>query len=110
MDKVEDKVDDLKDLVLPLTVAMNQTAENTKEMAKSFKEFALSQSTTNGTFRDKIHNQDLTIADLKNITGSITEKKKWNAGVVVAIITTAGGIMIAVFQLAPVLAPLLFDK
>lgn len=95
------KLSQLNDVVLPLTLAMNQTAENTKEISTSLKAFTKTQSVTNGIFTDKMHNHDLAIAGIKSITDGITDKKKYNAGVVVAVIGLVGLFVSGLFGLAP---------
>lgn len=103
VERLDEKVDNLNDLVLPLTVAMNQTAENTKEMSESLKEFTKKQSETNGIFHDKINGQALAIEGIKNVTNGLTEKKKYNATVIVAIIGLVGVFVTGLFQLAPII-------
>lgn len=103
VNSINEKVSHLNDLVLPLTVAMKQTAENTKEISESLKDFTRNQSATNGIFHDKIHSQEITIEGLKTVTSGITEKKKYNATVVVAILGLIGVFITGLFQLAPVL-------
>lgn len=101
--KIDEKVDMLNDLVLPLTIAMNQTAENTKEMSQSLKEFTKAQTTTNDIFNEKINGHAITIENLKGVTNSMTEKKKYNVTVVVALIGLVGAFVTGLFQLAPFL-------
>lgn len=103
VNSINDKVSHLNDLVLPLTVAMKQTADNTKEISESLKEFTRSQSTTNGIFRDELHEHAVTLEGVKNITSGLTDKKKYNATVIVAIISLIGVFITGLFQLAPVL-------
>lgn len=93
----------LNNIVLPLTIAMNQTADNTKEMSTSLKEFTKNQMVANGIFTEKMHNQDLAISDMRNITNGITDKKKYNASVVVAIVGLVGLFVSGLFGLAPLL-------
>lgn len=107
-DKLEDKVDviDIKvdqvmALVLPLTVATQNTADNTKEMTRVLKEFTTSQTKTNGMFVEKFHGQDLKITGLEHVTLGLSSKKKYNVGVTVAAISFAGIFIGGLFQLAP---------
>lgn len=100
---ISDKVSNLNDLVLPLTVAMKQTAENTREISKSLKDFTKTQSITNDMFHDKINAQSLAIEGVKTVTNGLTEKKRYNATVVVAIIGLVGVFITGIFQLAPIL-------
>lgn len=100
---VENEVRYVKELVLPLTVAMNQTAENTKDMANSLKEFTRAQTDTNTGFKDKMHSHDLALEGIRSITNGITERKKYNVGVTVAIISLIATFIAGLFQLAPII-------
>lgn len=105
-DKINDvdkKVDHLNDLVLPMTVAMKQTAENTKDISESLKEFTRNQSTTNNIFHEKINAQALSIQGIENIAVGMTDKKKYNATVVAATIGLVGIFVAGMFQLAPII-------
>jgi hypothetical protein len=81
---------------------MAATAENTKEMAQSLKEFATSQQETNTKVHDKISNHDHQLETLSGIASTITEKKKYNATIVVALIGMVGTVIVAMLQLAPI--------
>lgn len=100
---VVEKVGVLNDLVLPLTVSMAATAENTKEMAKSLKEFTQTQSETNEKVNERISNHEGRLETLTGITTNMTEKKKYNATILVALIGVIGSIVVAMLQLAPVI-------
>lgn len=104
--RIDEKVGHLNDLVLPLTVSMRQTAENTKEISESLKEFTKSQSATNGIFYDKFNKTAVEMENLKTVTTGLGEKKKYNATIVVAIISLIGIFITGMFQLAP----LFFEK
>lgn len=101
--QIDAKVDMLNDLVLPLTSAMTQTAENTKDISLSLKEFTQAQTKTNHIFQDKINGQAVAIESLKGITNAMGEKKKYNVTVVVALIGLVGAFVTGLFQLAPFL-------
>ena len=100
---VDNKVGQLNDLVLPMVISMKQTAENTKEMADSLKDFTNSQRQTNDLFKDKMHEHDLSIEGFKGITKLISDKKKYNATVIVALIGLVGIFITSLFQLAPII-------
>lgn len=102
---LDDKVDDLKTLVLPLLEATKQTAINTEKMSLSMDKFIESQRVTNGNFHEKINGQAIVMEGLKHIAGGVVEKKKFNAAIIVAIITTVGGIVMGIIQLAPFIFP-----
>lgn len=116
-DKLEDKVDDIaneveqvKDIVVPLSIAMNATADNTKEMSQTLKTFAEGQTITNNMFVEKFHSNDLKMVGLENITSGLASKKNYNLGVTAAMITFGGLFVTGLFQAAPVLIPLLFNN
>lgn len=100
---IGEKVSSLNDLVLPLTVAMKQTAENTREISESLKDFTNSQRETNGIFHDKINSQAIVLEGIKFVTKGATDKKKYNVAVVVAMIGLAGAFITGLFQLAPII-------
>lgn len=102
---VEDEVNELKVLVLPLVVSMKQTAENTKEISESLKEFTRTQTQTNVIFQEKFSSQALDIQAVKNIADGLTEKKKYNATVTVGIIGLISAFITGMFTLAPLMFP-----
>lgn len=106
---LDDKVDDLKIMVLPLLAATEATAKNTERMAVSFDEFAKSQSIKNDTIFNRVSAQDVTIEGLKHITNGITDKKKYNVAIVVAAIGVVATLVTGIFNLAPIVIPYLFD-
>lgn len=101
LDDVDDKVDNLRDMVLPLLETSKQTAENTRKMAESMEKFTESQRATNGRIYEKLNGHDVTLEGLRHTTSAQADKKKANVGVIIAVITTAGGIIVGLFQLAP---------
>lgn len=103
INSIDDKVDQVKEVVLLLTPAMNSTAENTKQLVVQFEKFTVSQVTDKGLFIDKFHTQDLKIAGLENVTNAFADKKTYNIGVTVAAIGFAGVFVTALFQFAPLL-------
>jgi len=102
---IDGKVDGLKELVIPLSIALTQTAENTKQMAQSMEKFTESQTVTNGIFYDKIHGQAIMMEGFKSIAEGITEKKKYNLGVTVAGLGIISVIITGLFNLAPIIFP-----
>jgi len=100
---VEDKVDSLNKIVLPLVETSRQTAKNTAKMANSLDEFTKEQRKTNGKFYDRLHHHELSINELGQKTKAQTEEKKANATVTVAVIGAIVGITTAIFNLAPII-------
>jgi len=105
---IDDKVDQVRNVVLPLEVAMNSTALNTEKLVKAFDKFADSQENRNTQFVEKFHTNDLKVASIENVTNAFADRKTYNLGVTVASITFAGLFVTGLFQLAPVVMPLIF--
>lgn len=100
---IDNKVSQLNDLVLPMVLSMKQTADNTKEMSTSLKEFTRSQSETNNLIKDKLHDHDLSIQSFEGVVSLVNDRKKYNAGVIVALISLVGIVITGLFNLAPIL-------
>lgn len=103
IDSVDDKVDNLRDMVLPLLETSKQTAENTRKMAESMDRFTESQRATNGRIYEKLNGHDVSLEGLKLTAGANAEKKRGNATIIVAVISTVGALILGIFQLAPLL-------
>lgn len=103
LDDVDDKVDNLRDLVLPLLETSKQTAENTRKMADSMDKFTEGQRATNGRIYEKLNGHDVAITKLDVSSGAQTEKKKANATIIVAIIGAVTTLIASLFALAPYL-------
>ncbi|MET3658546.1 hypothetical protein [Sporosarcina psychrophila] len=103
IDVVDEKVDTLRDLVLPMGESLKQTAENTRKMAESMDRFTEAQRGTNGRIYEKMNGHDVEFARLNVIAGSQTENKKTNAKVLVAVIGGIVTIITGLFALAPYL-------
>lgn len=103
IDEVDKKVDTLNDIVLPLVESSKQTAVNTNRMASSLDKFTEEQRKTNGKFYDRLHDHELSLNDLGQKTKHQIETKKANATIIVAIITALGGLIVGIFNLAPLL-------
>lgn len=101
IDKVDDKVDQLRDIVLPLVESSKQTAENTKVIAASLTDFVKTQQETNTKLQEKQNNQELAIQGLHNVTGAISTKKKANAGIIIAVIGGISTIVGGIIAMAP---------
>lgn len=103
IDSVDDKVDNLRDMVLPLLETSKQTAENTRKMAESMDKFTEGQRATNGRIYEKLNVHDVSLEGLRLTAGASAEKKRSNAGIIIAVITTVGGIITGLFALAPII-------
>lgn len=101
VEKVDEKVDDLRDIVLPLVKSSEQTAENTKNMATSLDKFVEAQRATNSKLYEKQNTHDVAIERLTLVTGEISTKKKLNAGIIVATITGITTVVAAIIAVAP---------
>lgn len=101
IDGVDDKVDNLRDMVLPLLETSKQTAENTRKMAESMDRFTEGQRATNGRIYEKLNGHDVSLEGLKLTAGANAEKKRSNATIIVAVISTVGALILGIFQLAP---------
>ena len=94
IDTVDDKVDNLRDLVLPLLESSKQTAENTRKMSEGFEKFA---DRTN----DRLSGHDVSLEGLKHTATGATEQKKIRGTIVVAIIGGVTTLIATLFALAP---------
>jgi len=103
IDVVDEKVDTLRDLVLPMGESLKQTAENTRKMAESMDRFTEAQRGTNGRIYEKMNGHDVEFARLNVIADAQTENKKTNAKVLVAVIGGIVTIITGLFALAPYL-------
>lgn len=100
---IDDKVDQVKEIVVPLTIAMNNMADNSNKLVLTLEKFTESQAVTNGLFQKELHGQAITIEGLKAIAARLTEKKTYNLGVTVAAITLVGTFIGGLVTLAPML-------
>lgn len=107
---IDDKVDQVRNVVLPLEVAMNSTALNTEKLVKAFDKFADSQEHRNTQFVEKFHTNDLKVASIENKTNNLTDRKTYNIGVTAAMITFAGLFVTGIFQLAPVIMTMILER
>lgn len=103
IDVVDEKVDTLRDLVLPMGESLKQTAENTRKMAESMDRFTEAQRGTNGRIYEKMNGHDVEFARLNAINGAKSENKKANATVIVAVIGGIAAVIGGLFTLAPYL-------
>lgn len=100
---VDEKVETINKVVLPLVESSKQTAENTAKIAVSLDDFTKEQRKTNGKFYDRLHDHELSINELGQKTKAQTEEKKANATVTVAVIGVVVAVITGIFNLAPLL-------
>lgn len=112
---VNDKVDDLKDMVLPLLESSKQTAKNTEKIASSLDTFINKQSETNGHLYSEISKQKEVLAERKGLVDSYQnmgkdrlEEKKMKNTTKGLIITGIAGIITTLITIAPSLAQVFF--
>jgi len=103
IDVVDEKVDNLRDVVLPLVESSKQTAENTRKIAESMDRFTEAQRGTNDRVNEKINGHSISLERLNVVTGAQSEHKKANATVLVAVIGGVVAIISGLFALAPYL-------
>lgn len=101
IEDVDDKVDNLRDLVLPLLETSKQTAENTRKMADSMDKFTEGQRATNGRIYEKLNVHDIEFTRINVSSGAQTEKKKVNGTIIVAVIGAVTTLIASLFALAP---------
>ncbi|MCM3110056.1 hypothetical protein [Lederbergia lenta] len=110
IERLTDKVDSLKDVVLPLASSSKETASNTKKMVESFERFAEKQYDTNNDIYKRINRHDITLEKRKAISEAKsklpsnkededkTKNSTW-ALIIGAIVT----ITVAIIQVAPLI-------
>src|SRR5699024_3555676 len=103
IDEVDRKVDTLNDIVLPLVESSKQTRSDENRMATTLDEFTKEQRKKNGKVYDRLHEHDLSLNALGQETKAQTDIKKANATITVAVISGVTGLIIAIFNLAPLL-------
>lgn len=101
INEVDDKIDQINTVVLPLAEFSRLTAENTDRMAKSLDRFTEEQRKTNGKMYDRLNEHDAKLIDLGVKTKTQSEIKKANATIIVAVVTALGGLIVGIFNLAP---------
>lgn len=112
---VNDKVDDLKGLVLPLVESSKATASNTEKIASSLDTFINKQSETNSDMYKKISKQNEILAERKGYIESksgegkvVLEEKKMKNSTKGLIITGVIGIITTLITVSPALAQIFF--
>ena len=112
---VNDKVDDLKELVLPLVESSKATASNTEKIASSLDTFINKQSETNSDMYKKISKQNEILAERKGYIESKSgegkvklEENKMKNSTKGLIITGVIGIITTLITVSPALAQIFF--
>nr|WP_234449323.1 hypothetical protein [Listeria monocytogenes] len=107
IEKIENKVDvlgddlsDLKDIVIPLSISLDQIAKNTERTATTLDRFA-SDTTIH------LHDHDIELTEIKakseNEEMAKTKAKTSDVGVTVAIIGLIGAVITTIITIAPML-------
>lgn len=113
---VDNKVDDLRDLVLPLLESSKATADNTEKMSTSLDKFIDKQSDINSDVIKRINKHEVEFAKRKGKIESLSEssserleeKKMKNStkGIIIGGIIT---IIVTLIGIAPAIVTLLFE-
>ncbi|EGL4172619.1 hypothetical protein D7094_04425 [Listeria monocytogenes] len=103
IEKIENKVDglgddlnDLKDIVVPLSLSLDQIAKNTERTAETLDRFA-SDTTIH------LHDHDIELTEIKAKSENEEKAKTSDVGVTVAIIGLIGAVITTIITLAPML-------
>lgn len=107
---VDDKVDNLRDIVLPMAESSKQTAENTKEIATTMKTFTEEQRKVNGKFYERHHEHEVAFTEIKGQFAEVgvklaarTEAKGNNTKLWLGVIALMSAGITGIFQVAPAL-------
>ncbi|EAF3114168.1 hypothetical protein CSI37_09460 [Listeria monocytogenes] len=103
IEKIENKVDglgddlnDLKDIVIPLSLSLDQIAKNTERTAITLDRFA-SDTTIH------LHEHDIELTSIKAKSEKADKVKNSDAMVTVAIIGLIGAVITTIITLAPIM-------
>ncbi|EAC6413304.1 hypothetical protein EOE59_12060 [Listeria monocytogenes] len=103
IEKIENKVDvlgddlsDLKDIVIPLSISLDQIAKNTERTATTLDRFA-SDTTIH------LHDHDIELTEIKAKSENEERAKTSDVGVTVAIIGLIGAVITTIITIAPML-------
>ncbi|HGI6600300.1 TPA: hypothetical protein ACJUI8_002380 [Listeria monocytogenes] len=103
IEKIENKVDglgddlnDLKDIVIPLSLLLDQIAKNTERTATTLDRFA-SDTTIH------LHEHDIELTSIKAKSEKADKVKNSDAMVTVAIIGLIGAVITTIITLAPIM-------
>ncbi|EEX0260205.1 hypothetical protein ACTRW1_13460 [Listeria monocytogenes] len=103
IEKTENKVDglgddlnDLKDIVIPLSLSLDQIAKNTERTATTLDRFA-SDTTIH------LHEHDIELTSIKAKSEKADKVKNSDAMVTVAIIGLIGAVITTIITLAPIM-------
>ena len=99
--QVDDKVDDLRSIVLPLVETSKQTADNTKNISDAINDFTKEQRKTNSNMWNKLNDHDVSLAEIGVSSKTKSDTWKANAQIIVAVIGIIGLIITGIFNIAP---------
>ena len=105
---VDDKVDSLRDIVLPMVEASKQTATNTKKIGDLMERFTDEQRRTNGKFHEKFNQNDVTFAEINGQFEAVgiklsakSEEKSNNTKLILGVLSGIVALITLIFQAAP---------
>lgn len=121
IDAVEDKVDHLQFLVLPLIESSKATAANTEKLVNAFDKFAerqeqisQKQQDTNGHIYGKLSKHEVELAERKVkmdvLSDSSHKSDTMKNSTKITIISVLGTIIVALVSATPLIASMLFSK
>lgn len=99
--KVDDKVDDVKMMVLPMVATLKQIETNTKKSAETMDDFTKEQRKTNNHIYKELRDHEVSLTELGVSSKSKSETWKANAQIIVAVIGIIGLIITGIFNIAP---------
>ncbi|GAA0346827.1 hypothetical protein [Oceanobacillus oncorhynchi] len=101
--EIDKKVDDLRDILLPLAEFSKQTAENTKNTSDAINSFTNEQRKTNSKLWQKANEHDVALAKHGKNSRASWENWKTTVALISAILSVVGIIIGGIFALAPML-------
>lgn len=101
IDIVDGKVDNLRDMVLPLIKSNEHIEKNTERTADIMEKFTDEQRKTNDSIYKKLNSHEVSLTRLGVTSKTRTETWKANAQIIVAVIGIIGLIITGIFSVAP---------
>lgn len=101
IESVDGKVDNLRDMVLPLIESNKHIERNTERTADIMEKFTDEQRKTNDTINKKLNSHEVSLTKLGVTSKSRSETWKANAQIIVAVIGILGLIITGIFNIAP---------
>lgn len=101
IDIVDGKVDNLRDMVLPLIKSNEHIEKNTERTADIMEKFTNEQRKTNDSIYKQLSSHEVSLTRLGVTSKSRSETWKANAQIIVAVIGILGLIITGIFSIAP---------